>query len=56
MGQKRKTGYGKKSAKGRYKKYRLFLEAIQQAIAQAHLTAEIKTYDESTLDWLKQGP
>src|SRR5437899_2895291 len=48
--------YGKKSAKGRYKKYRLFLEAIHQAVAQARLTAEIKAHDESPLDWLKQGP
>jgi hypothetical protein len=48
--------WGKKSGKGPYKKYRLFLEAIAQAIAQARLTAEIKAHDESPLDWLKQGP
>ena len=48
--------YGKKSAKGRYKKYRLFLEAIVQAVAPARLTAEIKAHDDSPLDWLKQGP
>jgi hypothetical protein len=45
-----------RDGKGRYKKYRLFLEAIHQAVAQARLTAEIQAHDESPLDWLKQGP
>src|SRR5450755_246389 len=48
--------WGKKSKKGPYKKYRLFVEAVLQSIAQARLTAEIKAHDDSPLDWLKQGP
>ena len=51
-----KLEWAKKSGKGPYKKYRLLLEAILQAIAQGRLTAEIKAHDESPLDWLKQGP
>ena len=48
--------WGRKSKKGPYKKYRLFVEAVLQSIAQARLTAEIKAHDDSPLDWLKQGP
>ena len=50
------AGRGKNSGKGRYKRYRLFLEAVLQAGAQARLTAEIKPHDDEPLRWLQQGP
>ncbi len=46
----------KKSGKGPYKKYRLCVEAVLQAITQARLTAEIKAHDDEPLRWLQQGP
>ncbi len=48
--------WGKKSGKGPYKKYRLFVETVLQAVAQSRLTAEIKAHDEEPLKWLQQGP
>ena len=48
--------WGKKSGKGPYKKYRLFVEAVLQAVAQSRLTAEIKAHDDEPLRWLQQGP
>ena len=48
--------WGRKSGKGPYKKYRLFVEAVLQAVAQSRLTAEIKAHDDEPLRWLQQGP
>lgn len=48
--------WGKKSGKGPYKKYRLFVEAVLQAVGQSRLTAEIKAHDDEPLKWLQQGP
>ncbi len=45
-----------RDCKGPYKKYRLFVEAVLQAVAQSRLTADIKAHDDEPLRWLQQGP
>lgn len=37
-------------------RYRRFREAVQAALAQARLKAEIETLERKPLDWLKAGP
>ena len=44
-----------KSPRGR-RRYRRFVQAVEQAAAQARLGAEVNIHRDKPLEWLKQGP
>lgn len=50
------TWYQRGNQKHPPKQYQLFAQAIRQARAQARLTAEVATFQDNPLSWLKSGP